>query len=100
MVECAELTSEIIQPNVLFPFVLVLVLDLSANSVLVLQVFVEKDMTVGSVSQGGLHGGGLSAEPERLSGCIWRERKKGGTLQGEGLAEGSMLGMSVVPIFC
>lgn len=79
MVECAELTSEIIQPHVLFPFVLVLVLP--ANSVLVLQEFVEKDMTVGSLSQGGLHGGGLSAEPERLGGCMWRE-EEGGDLSG------------------
>lgn len=53
--EGAELTSEIIQPSVLFPFVLVLFF--LPDSVLVLPGSVEKDMTVGSLSLGSLHGG-------------------------------------------
>lgn len=57
MGEYAELTSEIIQPNVLFPFVLVLFF--LPDSVLELPGLVEKDMTVGSLSLGSLHGGEL-----------------------------------------
>lgn len=57
MGEYAELTSEIIQPNVLFSFVLVLFF--LPDSVLELPGLVEKDMTVGSLSLGSLHGGEL-----------------------------------------
>lgn len=57
MGECAELTSELTQPKVLFPFVLVLFS--LPDSVLVPQGLVEKDMTVGSLSLGSLHGGEL-----------------------------------------
>lgn len=52
-----ELTSELTQPKVLFPFVLVLFF--LPDSVPVLQGLVEKDMTVGSLSLGSLHGGEL-----------------------------------------
>lgn len=70
------------------------------NPVLVLQVLLEKDMTVGSLSQGSLHGGEFWAELERLrTRSIWRE-EEGEMFQGEGLAGRSMLGIGVEPFVC